>query len=246
MHDAPILTPAPGGPAERLAGRMHGWHPVLVFIAALLIGFVLVAAVSIAFGALVTDVIIESNGIGSADESVVRDLVEQRTGVLTDVSAVGSTVGSVVLVAIAVLVALWFAYKREWRTAAFAALLPLVESGLYRVTSLADPRQRPDVLRLDDLPADASYPSGHAGASVAVYVGLVLLLGSRIADPAIRFLVWAVAVGIAVFVALSRMYRGMHHPIDVAAGFLVGAATIAIVTFACRAAGAADLNRSMY
>ena len=243
---APILTPAPDGPAERLAGRMQGRHPALVFLAALLLGFAVVAVVSIAVGALVTDVIVKSNGIGSADESFVRDLVDQRTGTLTDISSVGSTVGSVVLVVIAVLVALWFCHKRQWRMAAFAAFLPPVESGLYRLTSLADPRQRPDVPRLDDLPVDASYPSGHAGASVAVYVGLVLLLASQIVNPAVRALVWILAIAIPVFVAMSRIYRGMHHPIDVAAGFLIGIATIAIVAFACRAAGAADLNRKIY
>lgn len=246
ISDAPILTPAPGGPAQHLAGWMQGRHPAFVFIVALLLAFSLVAGVSIALGALVTDVIVKSNGIGSADESFVRDLVEQRTGLLTDVSSVGSTVGSVVLVVIAVLVALWFGYKREWRMAAFAAFLPPIESGLYRVTSLADPRQRPAVPRLDDLPVDASYPSGHAGASVAVYAGLVLLLASQIVNPATRVLVWVLAIGIPIFVAMSRMYRGMHHPIDVAAGFLIGVATIAIVAFACRAAAAADLNRSMY
>ena len=74
----------------------------------------------------------------------------------------------------------------------------------------------------------------------------MLLLASQIVNPAIRVLVWVLAIGIPIFVAMSRMYRGMHHPIDVAAGFLIGVATIAIVTFACRAAGAADLNRSMY
>ena len=41
------------------------------------------------------------------------------------------------------------------------------------------------------------------------------------------------------FVALSRMYRGMHHPLDVAGGVLVGIGAVLVVLFACRAAGAA-------
>jgi membrane-associated phospholipid phosphatase len=42
-----------------------------------------------------------------------------------------------------------------------------------------------------------------------------------------------------VFVAMSRMYRGMHHPLDVAGGVAVGIAALVVVVFACRTAGAA-------
>ncbi|MBA2521945.1 MAG: phosphatase PAP2 family protein [Solirubrobacterales bacterium] len=225
---------------------MEGRYPALVFFLALILGFVLVAAVSIGLGLLVTDVLLKAGGVASADESFVRDLVDQRTGFLTDTSAVGSTVGSIVLSAIAALVAIAFAIRRQWRIAAFAAFVPLVESGLYRVTSLADPRHRPEVARLEDLPVNASYPSGHTAASIAVYVGLVLLLTSRITDATTRRLAWTVAVLIPIFVAMSRMYRGMHHPIDVAGGVFVGLGAIGILLFACRAAGSADQFRSMY
>ena len=37
----------------------------------------------------------------------------------------------------------------------------------------------------------------------------------------------------------SRMYRGMHHPLDVAGGVVVGVAALIVVVFACRTAGAA-------
>ena len=94
----------------------------------------------------------------------------------------------------------------------------MVESATYRVTSLAVPRDRPHVHRLEDLPADASYPSGHTAAAIAVYAGLVLLLTSRFPTRALRVCAWAVAIVIPVLVALARMYRGMHHPLDAAGG----------------------------
>jgi undecaprenyl-diphosphatase len=169
----------------------------------------------------------------------VESLVDERTPFLTDVSAVGSTVGSYVLVGVAILTALFFAYRRNWVLAAYAAFLPMIESSLYRITSAAAPRPRPDVPRLEDLPVDASYPSGHTAASIAVYGGLVLLLTTRITSPRWRRLAWIGAILIAVFVAMSRMYRGMHHPIDAVGGVLLGLAAIAIVLFACNAATAA-------
>ena len=49
----------------------------------------------------------------------------------------------------------------------------------------------------------------------------------------------------AIFVGLSRMYRGMHYPLDVTGGALVGIAALCVVVFAARAAGAADTHRRL-
>lgn len=212
----------------------------------MVVGLALAAALSIGLGLFVTDVLLRSDGIAADDLSVVEAIVAERTTLLTDVSEAGGIVGSYALSAIAALLAVFFALRREWAIAAFAAFVPLVESGLYRVTSLAVPRERPEVIRLEDLPADASYPSGHVAASVAVYCGLALVLTARIEDAALRWSARMVAVSIVAFVALSRMYQGMHHPLDVAGGVLVGLAAIVIVLFACRSAGAAATRRSMY
>ena len=52
---------------------------------------------------------------------------------------------------------------------------------MYRATTLAVHRERPDVHRLEGLPADASYYSGHTAAAIAVYGGIALL--ADLADP---------------------------------------------------------------
>ena len=98
---------------------------------------------------------------------------------------------------------------------------------------------RPRVVRLEHLPVNASYPSGHVAATIAVYGGLALLLTSRFTTPLFRAFAWAAVVGMVAFVAGSRMYRGMHHPLDVAGGIVVGIAAVIMVVFACRTAGAA-------
>jgi membrane-associated phospholipid phosphatase len=46
------------------------------------------------------------------------------------------------------------------------------------------------------------------------------------------------------FVAAARMYRGMHHPLDVAGGIIVGIAAVTVLVFACRTAGAAAESRN--
>ena len=51
--------------------------------------------------------------------------------------------------------------------------------------------------------------------------------------------VWTLACAMVVFVAMSRMYRGMHHPLDVGGGLLIGVGALLVLVFACRVAGAA-------
>ena len=41
-------------------------------------------------------------------------------------------------------------------------------------------------------------------------------------------------MAIPLYVALSRMYRGMHYPLDVTGGALLGIAALCVVVFACR------------
>jgi undecaprenyl-diphosphatase len=114
-----------------------------------------------------------------------------------------------------------------------------VESATYRATTIFIHSHRPRVVRLEHLPVNASYPSGHTAASIAVYGGLVLLLTSKFKNTALRVLAWSSVVLMVAFVATSRMYRGMHHPLDVAGGVLVGIIALFVVVFACRVAGAA-------
>lgn len=237
----PLFAARPGGPAQRFSALVGAQPPVAVFFAALLGGFALLAGFAVLLGLLVTDVLVPINAVGAADDGFVESLAGDRTAFLTDVSAVATAAGGApVLPILAGLVAIVAAALRRWLVAGFAAFALMVESLTYRVSSLLVPRERPSVRRLDDLPADASYPSGHTAASVAVYAGLVLLLTSKITDRRGRAAAWAIAVLVPVLVALSRMYRGMHHPLDVGGGVLIGLGAITVVLFACRAAGCAQ------
>lgn len=66
------------------------------------------------------------------------------------------------------------------------------------------------------LPADASFPSGHTGASFAVASVLFLCMPKKIGIPAIF---------LAALIGFSRLYLGVHYPTDVLAGALVGMCT---------------------
>lgn len=243
-RDLPVLEARRSGPAERFANRLHGRHPAAVFFTAVLAGFALLALLSIALGLLVTDLLLDIGGLRHADNSFVTSLVDERTPLLTDASEILSAVGGAPLLPVLVgAIAIVCAFVREWRIAAFAVFVLMVESATYRVTSLAVPRDRPHVHRLEDLPTDASYPSGHTAAAIAVYAGLVLLLTSHFPTRVLRIFAWVVAIVIPVLVAFARMYRGMHHPLDTAGGLVIGIGALLVLLFATRAAGVAKEAR---
>jgi undecaprenyl-diphosphatase len=67
-----------------------------------------------------------------------------------------------------------------------------------------------------------SFPSGHVAAAVAVYGGIAVILAMHSRRRAHAAAWWVMLLIIPVAVAISRVYRGMHYPSDVAASFLVG------------------------
>jgi undecaprenyl-diphosphatase len=70
----------------------------------------------------------------------------------------------------------------------------------------------PTVHLVGPTPSGGSFPSGHAASAVAGAYGLAFVWPRR------RTLLGTLAGGIA----LSRIYLGVHYPIDVAAGALLG------------------------
>jgi membrane-associated phospholipid phosphatase len=243
--DVPVLDAREGGPAERLARSLRSLHPAVVFMVTMLAGLAVIAGVSIGLGLLVTHVLEPHWGIGAADERVNVWLAAHRTSGRTHASLIGSIVaGGVVLPIVVASVALVCAILRKWRIAAFAVFALGVESATYRATTLVVHSHRPGVARLEHLPVNASYPSGHTAAAIAVYGGLALLLTSAFTSVAFRVFVWTIALAMVTFVATARLYRGMHHPLDVAGGVVVGVAALLVVVFACRTAGAAAESRS--
>ena len=229
---------------KRFAETLDGRHPVTVFLAAAVVGYVLLAGASVALGLFLTKVLLHIDGVASADGRFVGWLVAHRSSSLTEASLIGSIMaGGVVIPTLVGLVAVALACLRRWRIAAFLIAAIAIEAATYRLTIAFVHRDRPHVVRLEHLPVHASYPSGHTAASIAVYCGLALVLASRFRSVWFRLPCWTLALAVPPFVAWARMYRGMHHPLDSAAAVLIGAAAVLIALFAARAAGIAARAR---
>jgi membrane-associated phospholipid phosphatase len=236
-----------GGASERFGRRFAGRSPILLFCLTTLAGYLILAALMIGVGFLLVDVVLPVHTIGHDDEAVNTWLASHRSPSRDNVSFVGTMIGDIPFVpALVIVTAIGAAILRRWRAFAFILGAIAVEVATYRVTSLIVHRQRPSVPRLDPdhLPVNQSYPSGHVAAAVVVYVGLALLISARLRNRGARLAVWTLAIALPLVVAVSRMYRGMHHPLDVIAGCLMGLAAISIALFAARAAGEAARLRS--
>jgi undecaprenyl-diphosphatase len=87
--------------------------------------------------------------------------------------------------------------------------------------------ERPEVEQLDPAPPTSSFPSGHSGASTALYLSLALM-AQRIGHMWLRVSVTIVLLVLPLLVVCSRLYRGMHYPSDVVVGVLNGLVCVVI------------------
>jgi membrane-associated phospholipid phosphatase len=167
----------------------------------------------------------------SVEDGVNRGLEAHRTGGRNDLSLVFSTIAStpaIIAVTAVAAVVLWFVLRR-WREPLFLIAAVSAQAVIFLFTTLAIDRQRPEVERMDGSLPTSSFPSGHTSAAVALYCGLALLLARAAGRPSTRAAWWALLVLVPVGVAMTRMYRGMHHPSDVIASFLNGATCLYIM-----------------
>ncbi|MGW7054220.1 diacylglycerol kinase family protein [Streptomyces sp. NPDC054887] len=171
----------------------------------------------------------------SAEEGVNAWFARHRTGPATAVSewltllASTECVIGVTLLCVTALVVLPRAPR--WWDALFLGGTVAAQSALFLLVTLCVERPRPDVHRLDPAPPTSSFPSGHVGASTALYGALAMLAVSRLRGPW-RYVAAVVLLVVPSAVAVSRVYRGMHHPSDVVGGLITGACTLLVMVYA--------------
>jgi undecaprenyl-diphosphatase len=172
----------------------------------------------------------------TAEDGVDRSIAGDRTPWLNHVSAFLSTMASTpyaigLTVLTAALARLVF---HRWRESWFIAGVVALEATVFLVTTLVIARPRPQVSHLDISPPTSSFPSGHTAAALALYGAIILAARYHGAGWPVWFLLL-----IPLAVGGSRLYRGMHHPSDVVAGLLLGAACLALMRNAVLARPAA-------
>lgn len=154
------------------------------------------------------------------DLQTLQAITSHRNATLTTIAGIVTDAGSFALLAP---LSIAFLLLRRWKRpfddiallviAAGSALLPIV-------TKVIVARPRPTVEALSHL-TSLSFPSEHTTQAAAVYLTIAIMLSTGL-HRGWRELVIVIAVVIALAVAWSRVYLGVHYPTDVIAGLLLG------------------------
>lgn len=153
------------------------------------------------------------------DQEIRSWVVDHRLGLVDPLFEALSYAGSFGLIWLAIAVAIsGFSWSRPWLWTRIGVAILVAESvsGALKLwvdrerPPLADPTPEP----LVDLPATFSFPSGHATVSFACATTLAL------AVPRLRVPLYV----LAALISFSRVYVGVHYPLDVLAGAALGVA----------------------
>ena len=154
------------------------------------------------------------------DTQVLQAIAGGRDTTLTSIAWVVTQAGSFVLLAP---LSIAFLLLRRWKRPADDIALVVIAAGsavLPFVVKLIVARPRPTIEHLSHL-SSLSFPSEHTTQAAAIYLAIAIMLSQSLTrgwrEAAIAF-----GVLIALAVAWSRVYLGVHYPTDVAAGLVLG------------------------
>lgn len=159
----------------------------------------------------------------SLDKRVEAWIVAHRTGWLDWLSIFLSRIGTLGAVWIVIALVLAVLWRRPWILVAVVAA-DLAADLLAALGKSIVARHRPFVHQLGPPTTTHSFPSGHAATSFACATVLAVVA------PRLRVPLFA----LATLIALSRLYNGVHFPLDVIAGALLGVATALLLLAGAR------------
>ncbi len=193
------------------------------------LALLLVAAAWTFFGIL--EDVVSNDPLVRTDAAVYRILQDLRTqfgdSLMVGFTELGDTI---VVVAIAVVVFLWLAWQRAWRTAAYWVAAIGGAAAINTGIKVALHRARPNESLYSGW-SDFSFPSGHSTENAVLYGFLAFLIARRV-RPAWGLPVALAAAVLVALIAFSRLYLGAHWFSDVAGGLAFATAWLALLCIA--------------
>jgi len=172
-------------------------------------------------------VLVTTGSTSATDSSILLWIYEHSTSQLDAFFLFVTNLGGVVAITTASLLLLaYLVFKKRYYK---AALLVAGVGGVAAINFLLKiifERPRPDLWEWLITETQFSFPSGHASASSALALCIVVMLWNtkwRVASIIIAAL-YIVVIGV------SRLYLGVHFPTDILGGWLVSTAVVSLVT----------------
>ncbi len=168
------------------------------------------------------DSVRENEVVVRIDRHVLDFVVQHRVGWLSSIARAVTLLGSAWVVAPVVFGAVAFLVLRHRvGDALFVALSSIGTAILVAIVKHIVGRPRPATADRLVAATGAAFPSGHAAQSVACYTALAVVAATGFRSQRGRALADAGAATIALTVAASRVYLGVHWLSDVVSGWLI-------------------------
>ncbi len=184
-----------------------------------LIHFAIAAAATLLFAELAEEVI--EGEYDAFDRAMALSIHRIATPVLDQVMIAVTNLGSGPILALVVLAtAVWSWRHGHRRTTLILISNAVVSQLVVFVLKVYVQRPRPTLFDVIARPESWSFPSGHSLSAMAIYgsIAAVIVTFRR----RHRALVVAAAAVLIAAIGFSRVYLGVHWPLDVLAGFAAG------------------------
>ena len=173
------------------------------------------------------------------DDRILLWLNSHSTPFIDNVALQVTAVGNGLTVVVIGLIACAFLWAIRERVGVLLLVIAVAGGDMFnRLLKEVFGRPRPELFVLETLyarPVSASFPSGHATASMVLYLVLAYLLVRLGGKGVFRWIVIAVSGVLIVLIGVSRMYLGVHYPSDVLAGYVFGFVWAAFCAFGIEA-----------
>lgn len=211
----------PGAMGRVVLGILDPKHQAAALIA--VISVLLLASATVFFSTL--HGVSRGDPLVQVDVSVYRFLQSFRSSWGDAILAVLGTLGSVpTLAALTVLVVVWMAFERRWRTVAYWLTAVMFSQLLILAIQITIQRPLPGAVAS----SLRAFPSNHVAASVVIYGFLSFLLARRV-GPVARVFVAMATIAILASVAFSGLYFGHFTFSDAVGGAALAATWVFLV-----------------
>lgn len=158
-------------------------------------------------------------GFDSAIQSAIRgNLPSGATQFWTSITVIGNTV---IILAITLILSAIFFYYKKWKIEAYFLLASFVAMGVASTAlKYVYQRPRPSIEWLIDT-IGYSFPSWHTVSTMMIAGAVVIVIQQRMKQGLAKLVLQAGLIVLAMLVAISRIYIGVHYPTDIIGGWLL-------------------------